>query len=85
MMINGPIYIAMSVDSALNLFSNSKIAILSEESVLNINDPNVIMASCLLPPPAAKIAEIDGDADMFYQIYSEYLLAFKLCIIKMLY
>lgn len=75
MMINGPIYIATGINNAFNVFANSKIAVLSEENILNIDDPNVIMASCLLPPPAAKIAEIDGDAEMFYQIYSEYLLS----------
>ena len=77
MMINGPIYITNNIDQAASMFGNSKLAILSEmiDVPIDPNDPNVIMASCLLPPPAAKIAEIDGDAEMFYQIYSEYLLS----------
>jgi hypothetical protein len=51
-----------------------KIAVLSEEPILQ-NAPYAVPGSCLLPPTMAKIAEIDGDAEKFYELYTEYLLS----------
>jgi hypothetical protein len=68
----------MSIDQMDFINSNEYfIAIVSEEPIpgMDVNHPNVITASCLLPPPAAKVAEIDGDAERFYEIYRDYLLS----------
>lgn len=76
MMINGSIYLYTDPNAAFQTVANgAKLIIMSEEIPFDPNDPNLISGTCLLPPPIAKIAEIDGDAERFYQIYSEYLLS----------
>ena len=75
-MINGSIYIYTDPNAAFQTINNgAKLIIMSEDIPFDNNDPNLISGTCLLPPPIAKMAEIDGDAERFYQIYSEYLLS----------
>ena len=78
-MIYGSLYLMTDLRQALLAVEHDhyKIAVISEEIIPGV-DPcsvDVIPASCLLPPPVAKIAEIDGDAERFYSIYNEYLLS----------
>jgi hypothetical protein len=76
-MIYGNLYIMNDVRNALLAAEadNCKIAIISEEPILDPNSSFVVTGTCLLPPPIAKIAEIDGDAERFYEIYNEHLLS----------
>lgn len=75
-MVLGTIYIFNDMNSAYATINNgSKIIVMSEEIPVDQNDPNIISGTCLLPPPMAKMAEIDGDAERFYELYSEYLLS----------
>ena len=78
-MIYGSLYLMTDLRQALLAVEHDhyKIAVISEETIPGV-DPcsvDVIPASCLLPPPVAKMAEIDGDAEKFYSIYNEYLLS----------
>ena len=76
MMILGSMYIFNDPNAAFNtIASGSKVIVMSEDIPVNENDPNMIPGTCLLPPPIAKIAEIDGDAERFYELYSEHLLS----------
>lgn len=57
------------------LFSNVenvKFLCLDDEGQLPLNHPNVLGASCLLPPMEALIAEADGDEKLFDSIYFEH-------------
>lgn len=75
-MINGTIYVYNDANSAFQTINTgSKVIVMSEEIPFDNSNPNLISGTCLLPPPIAKMAEIDGDAEKFYQIYSEYLLS----------
>lgn len=49
---------------------SNKIVNLDEDMV--INNPNVVVGNCLLPPPAALMAEVDGDEAMYDSIYYNY-------------
>lgn len=51
---------------------NDQIQILSLDESLPPS-PGVMVATILLPPPIAMIAESDGKAEEFYRIYSTYL------------
>lgn len=74
--INGTIYLTNDPNAAFgSLSQNVKCLIISGEIEVNPNDNRVIVGSILLPPPEAKMAEIDGDAEQFFRIYSEYLLS----------
>ena len=76
MMIFGSIYIYNDIEGAFNTIANgAKLIVMSEEIPFDKYDPNIISGTCLLPPPIAKMAEIDGDAERFYELYSEYLLS----------
>lgn len=76
MMINGTIYIYNDMNAAYQTIANgSKLIIVSEDIPYNNADPNIIPGTCLLPPPIVKMMEIDGDAESFYEHYSEYLLS----------
>ena len=78
-MIYGSLYLMTDLRQALLAVEHDhyKIAVISEEIIPGVDrcSVDVIPASCLLPPPVAKIAEIDGDAERFYSIYNEYLLS----------
>jgi hypothetical protein len=76
-MIYGNLYIMNDVRNALLAAEadGCKIAVLSEEPILDLNSGFAVPGTCLLPPPMAKIAEIDGDAERFYEIYNEHLLS----------
>lgn len=75
--INGSIVITNQYDMAISMInSNTKILLLCDFTDINIeNNPDIISGACLLPPPIAKIAEIDGDANKFFGMYTEYLLS----------
>ena len=74
-MIRGSIYAFSDPNEAFYTISTgSKVIVVSEDIPIDPRDPNVIQGSCLMPPPMAMIAMIDGDAERFYEEYSEYLL-----------
>jgi hypothetical protein len=76
-MIYGNLYIMSDVRNALLAAEadGCKIAVISEEPILDTNSSFAVSGTCLLPPPMAKIAEIDGDAERFFELYDEYLLS----------
>ena len=75
-MIRGSIYAFTDPNEAFNtIMSGCKVLVISEDIPVNPSDPNTISGSCLMPPPMAMMAMIDGDAERFYEEYSEYLLS----------
>lgn len=74
-MLKGTMYITDSLDLIYNTPINqfSKIISLDEDDVLG-NMKDVIGGTCLLPPMEAKIAEADGNEQMYDRIYSNHLL-----------
>lgn len=52
----------------------TRIISLDEDDVLPKNFPGLIGGTCLLPPPTAKIAEADGNEQLYDQIYSNHLI-----------
>lgn len=64
--LKGTVYITDNLNIVMNVPDNSvRVIALDEGEFLNPNDPNVIVGSCLLPPPEALIAEVDGDEDLY--------------------
>ena len=55
------------------LNSNTKIISLDEDGILMENDA-ILVGTCLLPPIEAKIAEADGNEQLYDVIYSNHLL-----------
>lgn len=77
-LIKGTLYLINSPDMANNMLndprSNIKVLGLDEfDKYLNYSNPNAIKSTCLLPPPEAVMAEIDGDRDKFVWQYKSYL------------
>ena len=52
-----------------------KIISLDEENELRLDPRIVIPGTILLPPVEAKIAEVDGNEDLYNMIYSKYLVS----------
>ena len=76
MIANGILSITNDINvAAASVNANTKVLMLTESVEYNHNSPDLISGVCLLPPPAAKIAEIDGDAQRFFGMYTEYLLS----------
>lgn len=76
MIANGTLFITNDMNLAVSSVNqNTKILMLTESVEYDHNAPDLISGVCLLPPPMAKIAENDGDAQRFYGIYTEYLLS----------
>lgn len=75
-MLKGTIYITDNIDLIYNtpLNSMSKIISLDEDGVLDTNNKDIIGGTCLLPPMEAKIAEADGNEQMYDTVYSNHLL-----------
>lgn len=76
-MLLGSIFITSNEDIVLNedcVNFLTRIVSLDEDNVLP-ESPVVIGGTCLLPPPTAKIAEADGNEQLYDQIYSEHLAA----------
>lgn len=57
------------------MLPNSRILSMDETGIFDPNSPLVIQATCLLPPPEALMAEIDGRATDFSYIYTNYLMS----------
>lgn len=76
MFIKGSLYIANDINIVNNamVLPNNKTLDLDEfGKILDQNNPNVVRSTCLLPPPNAIIAEIDGDHEQFVSTYRSYL------------
>ena len=75
-MLKGTIYITDSIDLIYNTSLNgmNKIISLDEDGILDNIIKDVIGGTCLLPPMEAKIAEADGNEQMYDDIYSNHLL-----------
>ena len=73
--LRGTIYITDSEDIiySVPLNSNTKILSMDEDGVLMKNDA-ILVGTCLLPPIEAKIAEADGNEQMYDVIYTNHLL-----------
>lgn len=81
MIPNGRIVITGDIDIILNapLINQNgcmvKIIDMDDDNNLEkLNNPNIIRGSCLLPPMEAKIAEADGNEQLYDQIYHMHLL-----------
>lgn len=74
-MLKGTIYITDNIDVIYNTPINglSKIISLDEDGVLD-NIKEIIGGTCLLPPMEAKIAEADGNEQLYDLSYSNHLL-----------
>lgn len=74
-MLKGSIYITDKLEVIYNAPINnlSKIVSLDEDGILDTNK-DIIGGTCLLPPIEAKIAEADGNEQLYDMIYAEHLL-----------
>ena len=72
--LKGDVNMTCNIDVVYNILSQQnpidKILNLDEDTV--IKNPAVVAASCLLPPPEALMAEVDGDEAMYDDIYWGY-------------
>ena len=75
--LKGAMYITSDEGIARNfpLGPGNKIINLDEDEILDIQDPNIIGGSCLLPPMLAKIAEADGDEYSYEMLYKDHLVS----------
>lgn len=74
-MLKGTIFITDNLDFIYNipLDGITKIVSLDEDGILD-NVKGIIGGTCLLPPMEAKMAEADGNEQMYDSIYSNHLL-----------
>lgn len=73
-LLKGTIYITDNQEIIYNAnLQNTRIIDLDEDDML-FNNPSVIKGVCLLPPPEAKIAEADGNEQLYDMAYSSLLL-----------
>lgn len=74
--LKGTIFITDKLDYIYNapLNGSTKIINLDEDDVLSMESRDIIGGTCLLPPMEAKIAEADGNEQMYDSIYSNHLL-----------
>lgn len=74
-MLKGTMYITDNIDVIYNtpITNLSKIISLDEDNVLG-DYKDIIGGTCLLPPMEAKIAEADGNEQLYDSIYSSHLL-----------
>ena len=73
-MLKGSIYITDNLDVIYNIpMINTKIISLDEDGILDTNK-DIIGGVCLLPPMEAKIAEADGNEQLYDMIYTDHLL-----------
>lgn len=77
MLLKGTVYLANDYNLIskvlLDPTNSTKILDLDEYSRLDYSNPNIVKSTCLLPPPDAIMAEIDGDGDRFIWMYKTYL------------
>ena len=72
-MLTGTIYITDKEDIIYQLdLRKTRIINLDEDGVL-MDNPAIIGGTCLLPPIDAKIAEADGNEQLYDSIYSNHL------------
>jgi hypothetical protein len=74
-MLKGSIYITDNLEIVYNTPMNnlSKIISLDEDGILDANK-DIIGGTCLLPPIEAKIAEADGNEQLYDMLYTDHLL-----------
>ena len=74
--LKGTMFVTDSLDYLYNIPLNSGIKIISldEDDVLSMDSKDIIGGTCLLPPMEAKIAEADGNEQMYDTYYSNHLL-----------
>lgn len=74
-MITGTIHVTDNEDIVYQAPMNGgKIVSLDEDGLL-IKDDSILVGTCLLPPIEAKIAEADGNEQLYDVVYSNHLLA----------
>lgn len=72
-MLKGNIHITSNLHILNTIpIQSTRIVSLDDDGLLD-NSPYVIIGTCLLPPPQAKIAEADGNEQLYDMIYSNYL------------
>ena len=76
-MLKGTIYLTDDIEVVYQTPTDGTVKIINmdEEKQLPENNPNIIPGTCLLPPIDAKIAEADGNEQIYDAIYSEHLFA----------
>ena len=76
-MLKGTIFITDDIEVVYQTPTDGTVKIIDmdEEKQLPQNNPNIISGSCLLPPIDAKIAEADGNEQIYDAIYGEHLFA----------
>lgn len=73
--LKGTMFITDNLDYLYNMPLNGvKIISLDEDDVLSMDSKDIIGGTCLLPPMEAKIAEADGNEQMYDTYYSNHLL-----------
>lgn len=73
--ILGSMYITNDPNAAIASVNQTTKCLCISDNPIVPNSDDFIVGAVLLPPVEAKIAEIDGDAEKFFAIYSEYLLS----------
>lgn len=75
MILKGTIFVTDKEEIIYNtpLNGNTKIVSMDEDGVL-INSDAILVGTCLLPPIEAKIAEADGNEQLYDTIYSNHLM-----------
>jgi hypothetical protein len=74
MFLKGAIYVTDDEDVVYRAPSNTtRVVSLDEDGVL-IKDDSMLVGTCLLPPIEAKIAEADGNEQLYDMCYSNHLL-----------
>lgn len=73
--LKGTIYITedMNIINSIPYNGNARIVSLDEDNILPENNITLV-GTCLLPPMEAKIAEVDGNQELYDTIYSNHLL-----------
>lgn len=77
MFLKGTIFITDNIDIIYNIPLNgmNKIINLDEDGILIVDNNNdIIGGQCLLPPMESKIAEADGNVQLYDMTYSSHLL-----------
>ena len=74
MFLKGTIYVTDDEDIVYKApANNTRIVSLDEDGVL-LKDDSILVGTCLLPPIEAKIAEADGNEQLYDMAYSNHLL-----------
>jgi hypothetical protein len=69
-MLKGNLYLTSDINVAQSAaFAGSKIILICEQSPFQIQVPNVLLGTVLLPPYQAFMAELDGNNQEFYKQY----------------